>query len=86
MGRLPRNRHSRVSGNPEMPDGWYAGLGGTVLDSRLRGNDGKEMGKYGRAVGKYGFARAAGRNIPASTPTLKPGISPLRPLAPTCLP
>ena len=34
------NRHSRVSGNPENPDGSMMVFGRTVLDSRLRGNDG----------------------------------------------
>ena len=39
-GPRPRNRHSRVSGNPEMPAGSMLVFGRTVLDSRLRGNDG----------------------------------------------
>ena len=33
-------RHSRVRGNPENPAGSMLFFGGTVLDSRLRGNDG----------------------------------------------
>ena len=34
-------RHSRASGNPENPDGSMPVFACTVLDSRLRGNDGK---------------------------------------------
>ena len=34
-------RHSRVSGNPENPDGSMPVFGSALLDSRLRGNDGK---------------------------------------------
>ena len=37
-------RHSRVSGNPEMTVGNMPVYAITVLDSRLRGNDGKEGG------------------------------------------
>ena len=46
MGGLSRRsyRHSRASGNPEMPAGSMLVYGCTVLDSRLRGNDGRSGG------------------------------------------
>ena len=45
----PRNRHSRVSGNPENPAGSKPVFDDTVLDSRLRGKDGCGAGwKDGR--------------------------------------
>ena len=40
-----RYRHSRVSGNPEMPAGNWIVFNRTVLDSRLRGNDGSGGGR-----------------------------------------
>ena len=38
-------RHSRVSGNPEMPDWQWSCLTQYRRDSRLRGNDGKRGGR-----------------------------------------
>ena len=64
---LPPYRHSRVSGNPEAAGRQRSGLFSTVLDSRLRGNDGRgRAGKNGEdgkgrarmAVGQVAIAAA----------------------------
>ena len=48
--RRPLYRHSRVSGNPEMTAGNMPVYAIAVLDSRLRGNDGREGGGNGGKV------------------------------------
>ena len=58
-----RYRHSRVSGNPEMPAGSRLTFSITVPDSRLRGNDGvKGCGNDGR--GRRDGRWVAGLQIP----------------------
>ena len=54
-GPHPPNRHSRVSGNPGNPDSSMPPFGIAVLDSRLRGKDGRKGGRGGYRRGPFTF-------------------------------
>ena len=66
----PLYRPSCVSGNPVADGQQRAGLFSTVLDSRLRGKDGRGGRKDGREGGHFGIPAYAGRTVGAAITVL----------------